>query len=79
MKKALIISFLGIFLASSAFAQNKRERKMQGAIDALMGTEFVKKYNDYKLTIETTALDFKTQSDYYEESDVSRIRFGYEN
>lgn len=79
MKKALILSLLSLFLLSNdLFSQNKREKKMQGAIDALMTTEFIQKYSEYKQLVEMTALDFKTQAEYYDQMEVNRISFGYE-
>ena len=79
MKKALILSLLSLFLFSNeGFSQNKRAKKMQEAIDALMATEFIQKYIEYKQMVEITALDFKMQSNNYDPMEVNRISFGYE-
>lgn len=79
MKKALLSTLMLVLIGSGLFAQGKREEKMQEAINALMETEFIAKYQEYKALVETTALDFKTQSEYYDQAAVERIRFGYEN
>ncbi len=79
MKKALIITLAGLFLFTTAEAQNKREAKMQAAIDALMTTQFVQKYKEYKDIVEVTAGDFKAVSANYDQAEVGRIKFNYES
>ncbi len=78
MKKALIITLAALFSFTAAFAQNKREKKMQAAIDALMTTQFVQKYKEYKDIVEVTAGSFKPMSTGYDQMEVSRIKFNYE-
>lgn len=78
MKKALIITFAALFSFTAAFAQSKREKKMQAAIDALMQTSFVQKYKEYKEIVEVTAGSFKPTANAYDQMEVSRIKFNYE-
>lgn len=78
MKKALIITFVALFSFTAAFAQSKREKKMQEAINALMQTQFIQKYKEYKDIVEVTAGSFKPTSSAYDQMEVSRIKFNYE-
>ena len=79
MKKALILLFVSLVSMPAVFAQSKREQKMQAAIDALMTTQFVQKYKEYKELVELTASDFKAISPNYDKMEVDRIRFNYES
>ena len=74
MKKALIITFAALFAVTAAFAQKQREQKMQAAIDALMTTQFVQKYKEYKDIVEVTAGDFKAVANNYDPAEVNRIK-----
>ncbi len=78
MKKALIITLAALFSFTAGFAQNKREQKMQAAIDALMTTQFVQKYKEYKDIVEVTASSFKPTAASYDQMEVERIKFNYE-
>ncbi|MCB0518270.1 MAG: hypothetical protein H6577_20735 [Lewinellaceae bacterium] len=78
MKKALFIFLAFAISLPSVFSQNKREQKMQAAIDALMTTQFVQKYKEYKDIVEVTAGDFKPISTGYDAAEVGRIKFNYE-
>jgi hypothetical protein len=78
MKKALFVLLAFLLLSPAAFSQNKREKKMQAAIDALMGTQFVMKYKEYKEIVETTAGSFKPMAAGYDAMEVERIKFNYE-
>ena len=51
---------------------------MQDAIDALMGTQFVMKYKEYKEIVEVTASSFKPMAANYDQMEVERIKFNYE-
>lgn len=51
---------------------------MQAAINALMGTEFVQKYKEYKEIVEVTAGSFKPVAANYDQAEVNRIKFNYE-
>jgi hypothetical protein len=78
MKKALFILFSLSLVWPAAFSQNKREKKMQSAIDALMSTQFVQKYKEYKEIVESTAGSFKAVASNYDAREVERIKFNYE-
>ncbi len=78
MKKALILLLLAAMALPGAYAQNKRAQKMQGAIDALMTTQFVQKYKEYKEIVESTASGFKPMAANYDQMEVERIKFNYE-
>ena len=78
MKKALILFLLATVSLTGMYAQNKRQQKMQDAIDALMGTQFVMKYKEYKEIVEVTASSFKPMAANYDQMEVERIKFNYE-
>lgn len=78
MKKALFLLLALAIALPATFAQNKRESKMQAAIDALMTTQFIQKYKEYKEIVETTAGSFKPMAANYDPMEVNRIKFNYE-
>lgn len=74
------ILFLAILIIGSTFslsAQSKKEKKLQQAIDALEGTEFVNSYKECKLRVEKVATDFKLQEEFFEAEDVERVKENY--
>jgi hypothetical protein len=76
--KSIIFLLLCIAFVLPTQAQSKREKKMKAAIDAINGTEFIKKYKESKEYIERTASEYKTISGNYESQDNNEIMFGYE-
>ena len=74
--QSLLVMLLALVLAAPAFGQ-KRERKMQEAIDSLNTTEFVQKYKQYKEVVEMTISNFKAVSSNYELSDVQEVQYGF--
>lgn len=74
--QSLIVMLLALVFAAPAFGQ-KRERKMQEAIDSLNTTEFVRKYKEYKELVEMTISNFKAVSSNYEIADVQEVQYGF--
>lgn len=78
MKKILLLLFVSAIIIPSAFAQSKKIKRMQAAIDVLLETEFMTKYKDYKSTVEQAAINFKPKAEYYEAAKVKEIEEGFE-
>jgi hypothetical protein len=76
--KSILFLLLSIAFVLPSYAQSKKEKKMKAAIDAVNGTEFIKKYRESKEYIEKSGGEFKAIMGNYESQDVNEVIFGYE-